>query len=359
MFVAIIAFIVVFTLVILVHELGHFYFAKRSGVRVEEFGFGMPPRIWGIKKNGTIYSINWIPFGGFVRLYGESANEKAGKHSLISKSPGARFWVMGGGILMNFALAWVLLMVGFWLSMPPMIGPVEDYAPDTQVQGKVMVLQVADKSPAQAAQLQPGDYILSVDGVTANSPAEFKSLLADKSGNTVELQIERANEQIAVSVEPTVTPDGVVIGAWIDRAIQQVRYVWWQVPWIALQETWRIILVVVMAVVGLIYKLFTTASIPPELAGPVGIARITADLVQLGALRMLQFVIFLSINLGILNLVPFPGLDGGRLLFIGLEVVRGGKKISQRVEGVVHTIGFALLMLLILAVTYKDILKWI
>ena len=359
MLLAIVAFIVIFTLVILVHELGHFYFAKRNGVRVEEFGMGMPPRLWGIKKHGTIYSINWIPFGGFVRLHGENADEKAGKNSLANKSAVARFWVLGGGILMNLALAWVLLMIGFWLSMPPMVGPVEDYAPDSQVQGKVVILQVADKSPAQVAQLQPGDYILSVNGSVATDPAEFKSLISDKADRAVELQVERAGELKTVTVTPDTTADGAVIGAWIDRAIQRVNYVWWQVPWIALQETGRIIWLVVMAVVGLIYKLFTTASLPAELAGPVGIAKITADIVQLGALRMLQFVVFLSINLGILNLVPFPGLDGGRLLFVGLEVLRGGKKISQQVEGVIHTVGFVLLMALIVAVTYKDILKLI
>ncbi|MFA5270310.1 MAG: RIP metalloprotease RseP [Patescibacteria group bacterium] len=359
MLVAIVAFIVIFTLVILAHELGHFYFAKRNGVRVEEFGIGMPPRIWGIKKHGTIYSINWIPFGGFVRLYGEAADEKAGKHSLVNKSPGARFWVFGGGIFMNLLLAWLLLMIGFWFSMPPMVGPVEDYAPDSRVQGRVVVMQVAEKSPAEAAKLQSGDYILSVDGAAADSPAAFKSLIADKADKVVKLQVERNGQELMVAVTPNSTEDGVVIGAWIDRAVQQVSYVWWQVPWIALQETWRIIWMVILAVVGLIYKLFTTASLPAELSGPVGIARITADIVQLGALRVLQFVIFLSINLGILNLVPFPGLDGGRLLFVGLEVLRGGKKISQQVESVIHTIGFFLLMALIVAVTYKDILKWI
>ena len=359
MLLAIVTFVVIFTLVIMVHELGHFYFAKRNGVQVEEFGMGMPPRIWGIKKRGTIYSINWIPFGGFVRLHGENADEKAGKHALASKNAGVRFLVLGGGILMNLALAWVLLMIGFWLSMPPMVGPVENYAPANQVQGKVVILQVADKSPAQTAQLQPGDYILSVDGAAASDPAAIKSLIAGKAGKTVKLQIERAGELKTVAVTPNTTADGVVIGAWIDRAVQRVSYVWWQVPWVALQETWRVIWLVIMAVVGLVYKLFTTASLPAELAGPVGIARITADIVQLGFLRVLQFVVFLSINLGILNLVPFPGLDGGRLLFVGLEVLRGGKKISQQVEGAIHTVGFLLLMALIIAVTYKDILKLI
>src|SRR3989344_5012307 len=211
MFIAILVFIIIFTLVILVHELGHFYFAKRNGVRVEEFGMGMPPKIWGIKYKGTIYSINWIPFGGFVRLHGENGDEKGGKHSLANKSAGARFWVLGGGILMNILLAWVLLMIGFWLSMPPMVGPVEDYAAEAQVQGKVVVLQVADKSPAAAAQLRAGDYILSVDGVAAGSPTVFKSLIADQADKTIKLGIERGGEPVAVSVKPTLTSDGVVI----------------------------------------------------------------------------------------------------------------------------------------------------
>jgi len=359
MFLSIIVFILIFSLVVLVHEWGHFYLAKRAGVRVEEFGVGMPPRIWSVKKGSTTYSINWIPFGGFVRIYGEGADERSGKQALVNQSPGTRLLIFGGGILMNILLGWVMLMIGFWFSMPPMVTPVERYAPDSQVQAKVVVLQVTDKSPAQEAQLQSGDYILSVNDTPATTPAAFKQLIAAQANKKVKLQVERDGTQLTLTVVPTLTKDGPVIGAWIDRSVQKVHYVWWQVPWLALQELWQIIWLIIMAVAGLIYRLFTTASLPSELAGPVGIAHITADMMKLGWMRMWQFVIFLSLNLGILNLVPFPGLDGGRLLFVWLEIVRGGKKISQQIESVVHTIGFALLIILILAVTYKDILNWI
>lgn len=359
MFLAVIVFVVIFGLVVLVHELGHFYFAKRAGIKVEEFGFGLPPRLWGVKRGETIYSINWIPFGGFVRMLGENETVN-NKRAFSSKSAGQRAMVAVAGVLMNFVLAFVIMMIGFWFSMPPFVTPVERYVSDpSQVESRVVVVNVVDDSPAQAAGLQPGDYLLRSGETVFSTAEEFVAFTSDAGTRAVEVVISRGGEESVVTVTPEQGDEGVEIGAWIDRDIQSVDYVWWQVPWLALQETAQLLWVVMVVIWQFLYQLFATASVSPDLAGPVGIAKITADLLNLGWLRIVQFTIFLSINLGIINLVPFPALDGGRLLFILIEVIRGGRKVPHKIEGAIHSLGFVLIMLLLLVVTYRDVIKLI
>jgi len=361
MIVTIIAFILIFSLVVFVHELGHWYFARRAGVRVEEFGFGLPPRIWGRKKGDTIYSINLIPFGGFVRLYGENDEDKAHKHAFTHKTPWQKFTIVVGGVCMNILLGYLFIMVGFWLKMPPLVTPAEQYVADPgAIQSTVLVAGVTDKSAAAAAGILPGDVILSAGQTKFSLPAEFKSFIQTNGLKPIQLNLDRAGEPVTVAVTPVKNAEGKPeLGVLIDQNIERVSYIWWQVPWLALQETGKILLVVLMSIIGLIYKLFTTASLPAGISGPVGIARLTADVVSLGWLRIMQFVAFLSLNLGVINLIPFPGLDGGRLVFILAEWLRRGKKIPGYIENALNTVGFVLLILLIAVVTYKDIIKLI
>ena len=357
MFLAVVVFVLIFGLIVLVHELGHFYFAKRAGIKVEEFGFGLPPRLWGIKKGETIYSLNWIPFGGFVRMLGE--NEAVNSHrAFSSKSAGQRILVVVAGVMMNFGLGFVLMMLGFWLAMPPFVTPPEQYvANPSQITSQVVVVGVIEGSPAEAAGLQSGDYLLGAGATTFTTTDDFKEFTNANGAQAFTVRVQRDNEAMELRLTPTLGEAGFEVGAWIDRSVQSVHYVWWQVPWLALQETARLLWVVLVAIAGFIYQLFTKASVSSDLAGPVGIAKITADLLSLGWLRIVQFTIFLSINLGIINLVPFPALDGGRLLFIIIELLRGGRKVPQRIEGAIHGLGFVLIMLLILVVTYRDVIK--
>lgn len=358
MVVAIIVFILIFSVVVFAHELGHLYFAKKMGVLVEEFGFGLPPRIWGKKKHGTIYSINLIPFGGFVKLYGEGDGFDKDPRAFINKKPWQKFLIVVGGVMMNFLLGWVVLMIGFWLAMPPLVTLPEQYGVAVSgVDARVVVAEVLADSPAEKAGILPGDYIVSVDQVVVSLPSQIKDLLQADSNHPANLLIERDGQQQAVVVKPVAKAGEIEMGVLIDREISRVHYVWWAVPWIALQETGRILLVVLISILGLLKQIFTTASLPTDLSGPVGIARVTADVVKLGFLRVLQFIIFLSINLGVINLVPFPALDGGRAVFAVVEWLRGGKRISARIENAVNTVGFVALLGLLLVVTYKDILK--
>ncbi|MEA1910016.1 MAG: site-2 protease family protein [Patescibacteria group bacterium] len=359
MIVAIIGFILIFSLVVLVHELGHYYFARKAGVKVEEFGFGLPPRIWGKKKGDTIISINWIPFGGFVRLYGEGDEFEDKKDAFVNKRPGQKLWVVLGGVIMNFALGFFAIMLGFWLGVPPLVTAPEAYVKDaSNIQSSVIVLDVVENSAAYDIGIEPGDAILSINGVNLVDTVDLTKNLPKAVGAKVDMLIERSGEGMSLSVNLKANDEGKAeLGVFADRNVEKVSYVWWKVPWFAMQETGRIIWVVFLAVAGLLAQIFSTASIPQELSGPVGIAKITADVISLGWLRVWQFIIFLSINLGMINLVPFPGLDGGRAVFAFLELIRGGKRVPGYVEQTVNTIGFMLLILLLVVVTYKDIIR--
>lgn len=351
-------FVIIFSLLILFHEWGHFYSARRLGLKVDEFGIGFPPRITGFKKQGVIYSINWIPFGGFVKLHGDSSEAIDDRDAFINKTPGQRMAVLFAGVAMNFLIAWVLLMIGFWFKMPPLATSIEKLGNNvSQIESQVVAVKIIDNTPAQTAGLIAGDYILSADGQEFANPDDLKKFLVGKAGKQIDFTIKRRGEPITVTITPVESKEGTIIGAFIDQSVEKVAYVWWKVPWLAAKEIFVLIWLIIQAIAGLIYQLFTKATIPTDLSGPVGIARIAIDLMQLGWMRIMQFVIFLSLNLGVINLVPFPGLDGGRMVFVLLEFLRGGKKLSGSIENAIHTVGFMLIVLLVLVVTYKDVLK--
>lgn len=358
-FLAIIIFILVFSFLILAHEWGHFITARRAGAKVEEFGLGLPPRIWGWRKNKTsmLYSINWIPFGGFVRIKGEGGEDTGKDDSLSSKSYGARVLVTIGGVLMNFATAFVLLMIGFWMGMPPLATDVSQYVDDTSaVSSRILILNVDEGSPAEQAGVLSGDIILSVNGVALSRVDELQAAIAGQS--QVSLNIERDKEEIQLSSRTRTDEGHQAIGVLADELVDNVVYTWWKVPYFALNETWQITKAVAVAIVGFVVSMVQTASVPDSVAGPVGIAKITSQAVQLGFLSLLQFVIFLSINLGLINIFPFPALDGGRLVFLIIEMVRGGKRVRPEVETTIHNFGFLLLLILIFTITYKDIVRF-
>ncbi|MDD5606131.1 MAG: M50 family metallopeptidase [Patescibacteria group bacterium] len=355
-FLTVIVFILIFSILVLGHELGHFWAARRAGVKVEEFGIGLPPRIWGKRQKDMIWSINWIPFGGFVRVKGEGGENAADSDSLGSKSYGARALFTTGGVLMNFLIAYLGLVIGFWLGMPPLATDVSSYIDDqAQVASQVLVVQVGENSPALSAGVAAGDIILSVNGQLVNTAEELQAAI--NAAGQATLVINRAGEELGLSVATTMSEGRHVIGILADELVEKVHYVWWKVPYFALVELWRLISAIAVAIVGILASLVKSASLPDTIAGPVGIAKLTAQAVRLGFLSVLQFLIFLSVNLGLINIVPFPALDGGRLAFLVAEMIRGGKKVKPVVENAIHSLGFLLLLAFIFAVTYKDIVK--
>lgn len=354
--ITLVVFILIFSLLVLVHEAGHFMAARRAGVKVEEFGLGLPPRIWGKRKHGTIWSFNWIPFGGFVRLKGEDGGSADDNDSMAQKGYGARLLIITAGVLMNFLLAYVLLMVGFWFGMSPLALDIKAIGQD-QFDSKVIVLDVVKDSPAARAGLQGGDIILSVD----DQPLKLVTDLQEKIGQspTAKLVIERDGQPMDVQVNTRQDGDKRVIGVLVDETVSQVSYVWWKVPYYALLDVVLLIKQIAGALFAFVSHLFVTGTLQDSVSGPVGIARVTGEVVRLGWLYTLQLVVFLSVNLGLINIVPFPALDGGRLIFILIEMGRGGKKVSKKIENAIHSLGFVLLLALIFAVTYRDVLHLI
>lgn len=532
----------IFSVLVLVHEWGHFFVARKAGIKVEEFGFGYPPRVWSFKRKGTIYSINAIPFGGFVRLLGEDANDSKvlkDQSSFIAKPAWVRVLVVVAGVVMNFLLAIVLLTIGFSFGIQPLIlsgqdvlqnidngtihlangvlikavekGSVADLDGlkagdllvtlngknlptalemeslfqnkqpqklDLQVQRdgvlqnvqistqanqpvgfsldklmdlpKVFVQTVKTGSAAELAGLRRGDLILTVNDKNIYDSSDFQTIfkpgaalkiqvlrdnkvlslafqtslkedssalfpdekivvynvpandIADKagikpgdllfsigdqtitdypqllklnkqySGKEVSYKIRRGGELLDLKITPD--KDGL-IGVYLAQIIadkssefsyynaaytfsvtkiDDTKYPLLVAPFKALEETGRLSVLTIEMFGNVVSSIFTKFTVPEGVAGPVGIFKLTGTFVQEGLLSLIRFMALLSLSLAIINVLPFPALDGGRLFFILIEVVTR-RRVSGRVEHIIHAIGFVLLMILIIAVTYSDI----
>lgn len=340
----IVIFLAVLSLLVFVHELGHFAVAKLKGIKVEEFGLGYPPRLLTIARHGgTEYTLNAIPFGGFVRMLGEE--DPTYPESFAAKSKLTRANVLLAGPLMNVVLAFLLLvgvaMIGF----------------DVPV-GSVAIVEVAPNSPAAKANLQKGDIILSMDGLTVRNHYELSSYTRERLGKEVTLSIKRDDTTLSVRLTPRVEPPvnegpmGVTIQTVDIVGTDKLRYPLWQAIPMGARATGNIFLAIFFGVAHMIQ-----GNITPELTGPVGIAAATGEVAKSGLVYLMQFVAFLSVNLAIFNLIPFPALDGGRLAFVVFEALRRGKRVSPEKEGLIHLVGLAILIGLMLIVSYNDIVR--
>lgn len=530
---SLIAFLVIFSVIILVHEWGHFQVARRNGITVEEFGIGLPPRIWGKKINGVLYSVNWIPFGGFVRLFGEDTSDPQylrTKNAFVAQPLSVRAKVVCAGVFMNFLLAVLLLTVGFSFGIRPLIVGTDDLlagiaSGHITVEPGILIKDVQAGTPASSANIESGDRIVALFGRPVTDPSALEKTL--KSSDNLELSVQR-NEQsfsvfftraheekgfgiiphdlvllsrvflenvsahspifqnglrsgdvlLTLGGEEIYTPDdfqrrlqtgddlsytvyrnhavfegeivrtkpsfvvvtdilpdgsaakagflpgdrivrvddksivepsdlvglpqgertyvvlrngkemafplmpneqgfiGVIVAPLFDTSllsglqfypttqitsvtkISPVRYPIWKAPIAALSESVRLSKLTVQMFGGILQSLFARFEVPDGIAGPVGIAQLTHSFVQEGFLSLIRFAALLSLSLAVINILPIPALDGGRLLFILIEFIRG-KSGNLKVERMAHSIGFTLLILLLLAVTYKDILRLI
>jgi len=341
--IAIISFFAVIVVLILAHELGHFITAKASGVRVDEFGLGFPPRLLSVRRGETRYSLNAIPLGGFVKMAGEE--DPKVPRSLASKSIGTRLLVLSAGSLMNFLLPLLLFSIAFMI-------------PHNLVIGQVMVEEVALNSPADRAGIEPGDTFLSINNKPVNNIGDLHRYIHLNLGKEIAILVQRSDSTTEdVQVIPRWRPPegqgaiGIVISA-PNLTITSQRYPFWKaIPMgvSACIETF------VLFKNGIISMIIGTA--PVAVAGPVGIAQLTGEVAKAGISPLLEFAAFLSINLAIINIFPLPALDGGRIAFVLLEWVRRGRRISPKKEGLVHLIGFVMLMAAFLAITYHDIIS--
>ncbi|UOQ47841.1 RIP metalloprotease RseP [Gracilibacillus caseinilyticus] len=410
----IIAFILMFGLLVFVHEFGHFYVAKKTGMLVREFAIGFGPKVFSIVKNETLYTIRLLPMGGYVRVAGEDpeiidikpgqhigltfnndgevnqiivnnkakhpdafiievehidldhnltiegyeideekkysfrVNEKADfimderstqiapyNRQFGSKSVGQRALQLFAGPLMNFVLTIVIFIV-----LANIQGvPVDD----------VRIGSVVNDSPAQEAGLQANDTVIGIEGTSISSWDEFQEIVQSSPNESLEMTVLRNDEEVAVEVTPAAveTAEDTIGQVGVTLALEKsfLR----AIPY-SLEETYRWSTLILTNVTKLITGQFSI----DVLSGPVGIYDATDQVVKTGLMNFMTWTAVLSVNLGIMNLLPLPALDGGRLIFVGLEAVRG-KPIDPQKEGIVHFIGFALLMLLMIVVTWNDI----
>lgn len=352
----ILLFLLVLSVLVFVHEFGHYVSAKRLGVKVEEFGFGFPPRAFGVKRGGTTYSVNWIPLGGFVRIKGESGEDGRDPDSFVRQSAPRRLLILAAGVLMNLLLAWGLFTVGAAIGLPEAL---EGQPSAARIRERsVTVTDVLPGSPAEAAGLSYGDRIAAIDGTAVVSFADLTSRIALAAGQEVALDLKRGNGARTVRVTPTTLEQtgkpGIGVGL-VESGI--VSYPWYLAPLRGLELTWRNTVAVFAALGSLVVSVVSGNGVTADVAGPVGIAVATGQVARLGFTYLLQFTALLSINLAVINLLPLPALDGGRVLFLAIEKIRR-KPVDRALEGIVHQIGFALLLLLALLVTFQDVRRF-
>ncbi|MFZ1655056.1 MAG: RIP metalloprotease RseP [Candidatus Moraniibacteriota bacterium] len=368
----ILIFALVLGVLVFVHELGHFLVARMNGIKADEFGFGFPPRILGIVKddaNGryklvrgntevvsphTVYSLNWIPLGGFVKIKGEDRDSTQEADSFAGRSAWTRIRVLGAGVVMNFLLAWVLFSIVLMIGFPEQIDPAErtKYT-DTDIQ----ILQVQPNTPAEEIGLKAGDVILALDALPIVSLDTVSSYIREHRGQVITVTVRRGGQEMIVSGTPrVVAPEGEgALGiSFSETAI--VRYPWYQAIQLGFEQTYGKTIEILKALGGLVASLFTGAKTEMDIAGPVGIVTLTKQMSELGIAYLLYFAAILSINLGIINILPIPALDGGRILFVLIEKIKGSP-VSTHIEGYIHQIGFILLLLLMVLVTLNDIIR--
>ena len=369
---------------VFVHELGHYLAAKRFGIKVLEFGFGFPPRLFGVKYGETVYSINAIPLGGFVRLLGEE--DPTDERSFARQSVLKRTIVLCAGSFMNFLTPIVIFTVLFVL---PQDVPV----------GTVHVTGVAPGSPAQQAGIRAGDQVMAINGERVRNHYELVEQIMVNLGAEVELTLRRGSIVTGMSVSPdssvietvtvvprinppelevveTVTdPDtqvslrdarrynvrlqpgdtmtqgavGVMIGTSNVRFVKESQ----SILDAGRNALGRMIDILVLTKNS--FHMWATGGPNPGLTGPIGIAQVTGEVAEVGVFPFFELVAIISISLGLINILPIPALDGGRLMFVLIEWARRGRRISPQREGLVHVIGFAILIGLIVVVSFFDI----
>ncbi len=361
---SILLFIIILAVLILVHEFGHFIAAKRAGVRVDEFGIGFPPRIFSKKYGETLYSINLFPIGGFVKIFGENPDEESihghdAKRSISHKSKWIQAWIISAGIIFNIILAWLLISAGFMFGLPHSADDPKYWA---SVQGVALnITQVMPKSPAELAGLKGGDKIISLHaGIDSIENPELEStqkFIASHNELTITYMRGGEIKTTIIQTEEGIVKDRRAIGISMDM-IGKLRLPIHEALYAGLTTTAMLTWAATTGLLDFFKNIFTGQADFSGVSGPVGIVGIVGDASVLGFVYLLTLTALISINLAIINLLPFPALDGGRLLFIIIEAIKGSP-IKPVITNTANGIGFLLLILLMVVVTYSDIAKLI
>lgn len=340
---------------VLAHEAAHFATAKMFGIRVHEFGVGFPPKIAGKWIGETEYTVNWLPIGGFVRLEGEE--NPTGPRSLAARPAWQRLIVLGSGAIINLILPVFLFAAALTI-------------PHDEAEGRAVISEVFENTPAAAAELQSGDVILAINGRQTKNLAEASRYVRVYQGQTIDITVRRAGEEMTIPVESRWAPPadqgptGITIAPEVVNPIDGLAYTVTvaKPPWESIPEGFRLTVDTLLLARNQIVSWFKGAS-GPEFQGPVGIAQTTGEVAGASASAqraispLLELAALLSINLGVLNLLPLPMLDGGRMFFVLIEIVRGGKRVAPEREAIVHLVGFVAFITLALVVTFFDVAR--
>ncbi len=354
--VILIVFISLIGLIVL-HEFGHFAIAKKFGVRVEEFGIGYPPRIFGKKIGETLYSLNLLPFGAFVKIYGEEGGIESA-HSFTGKPIWQRALIILGGVVSFWIISAILLSIVFGMGVPQAISDQAE-----AVNPKVQIMAVASGSPAEEAGIKVGDTIkqLTINNqqLTINKVKQVQEFTKEHLGKDITLTIERGKEVFDATLIPRVSPpegEGAMGVGLVRTAL--TSYPWYLAPIKGVEACFNLTGSIVVGLSQVFGNLIQGKGLPPgaQLMGPIGIGSLMTQAAHLGLAYYLQFIALISIYLAIFNILPIPALDGGKLLFLGIEKVRR-KPVSQKIEQGITSIFFALLIALMIWVTIKDIMR--
>lgn len=372
-------FIAVLALLVLSHEVGHFVAARKSGMRVYEFGFGFPPRAFGVqrltkgtekkwrwffdnKENieeitpdgwacGTIYSFNWIPIGGFVRVKGEEKDNRDPDSFIMAKTWKKALFIVAG-VACNILLTIVLFSIGYIVGLPTLVDGYKDVSNVKDRQLKIM--QVLSGKPAETAGIKAEDEILKIGNIENPRLAEMQTYVDEHKNEDIALTLKRGEETVNLSVRPFIYEDSGKGGIGVGLAeLGTVKYVWYKALYHGFIDTFVYLKEIFVAFGLLIGGLFVGKGAGDAVSGPIGIAVMTGQVAKMGLIYLLQFTAILSLNLAVINILPIPALDGGRLLFL---VLNKFKKINfAKYEQMAHAVGFILLMLLVVVVTVRDI----
>lgn len=357
---SVILFIVILGTLVLVHELGHFVAAKRAGVRVDEFGIGFPPRLYSKKIGETRYSINLFPLGGFVKIFGEDEEINEGgdsNRSLIRKPKYIQAWIIIAGIVFNLLFAWLVLSLGFMVGMPYSVddSPYAARVTDTAL----TISQVLPASPAEMAGFKAGDKIIALAAGKEEKQNPSVEVTQDfiATHDNLKVLVARGAEtkEMAVSTVTGIVGARRAIGVSLDM-IGTLRLPPHEALYLGAQTAASFTRETALGMFSFFKNIAVGKSDFSEISGPVGIVGVVRDAEALGFSHLVTLVALISINLAVINILPFPALDGGRLFFLAVETVKRSP-IRPTLAATINAIGFALLIALMVFVTYHDVVK--
>ncbi len=361
---SILLFLGVLFVLILVHEWGHFIVAKKTGMKVDEFGIGFPPKLFGKKWHGTEYTFNLLPIGGFVRIKGENAEDvtedgKIDEDSFAAKSKLAQVAVLIAGVTMNVILAWLIFVGVFMYGLSTVVD--ESTASDS---AELIITQVLENTPASDMQIPLGAKIQKVssgdDMLSQLTPSSFQSFVQSHTQEDIAITYYHTGETVTKKVQPKTdiindNQDTFAVGVALSL-VEKVSFSPLEAVKKATFTTWQTLVAITKGISSLLIDTVKGTADFSEISGPVGIVSLVGDAAKFGVVSVLMFMAIISLNLAVINMLPFPALDGGRLLMVGIETLLK-KPINPAWVGFINLVGFVLLIALMVAVTYNDILK--